>query len=373
MLSVGSSFYGNALSAFEQICTSAELHPDVLCSEPCSSRDPQFHVIWNEARKAGGVITNKSLPVGRVVGRRVPLTAHGMRLVGNHLLGSDVPEDAFGLIHEIFDSLADLHCDFLLIEDVEVRSPVWKALRRLGDAGASLFLPNGLQARLKIHLPNSMDEYWKQFSSKSRYNLRRTVKMAGDIKTQRIERVDQLEEFLTAAHRISANSWQAQRLGVRVSNDDEQLRKFVTLANAGLLRCYLLSTGATHELSEDRPIAFVIGTQCNGYYSYEEIAYDQEFSENSPGKVLLIKLLEDLYAHKTPRCLDFGGGDAEYKQTFANHRSRSGNVLLMANTLRGRASHAAMKSTRGIDRMLRSAVAQFGLKTRLRQWFRKRG
>lgn len=373
MLSAGSSFYANCMSAFETSCISAELHPDVISSELSPSGRRTHHAVCNADDQVGAIITRKQFPVGRVVGRRVPLTAKGMRLVGNQLLGGGSVVNAVAITAEISRSLPDLKSDFLLIEDVEVRSPVWNALRRLNQGGESLFLPNGIQPRLKIRLPESMDDYWKQFSSKSRYNLRRTVKLAGDIQTRRIERVDQLEEFLTAARQVSEKSWQAQRIGVRVSKDDQQLRTFVTLANLGLLRCYLLTTGPQHPSGEDRPVAFVIGTQCNGYYSYEEIAYDQEFSRDSPGKVLLIKLLEDLYSHNTPAWLDFGGGDAEYKQTFANHRSRSGNVLLIANTWRGRAFHTAMIGTRCADRMLRSAVSRFGLKTRLRQWFRKRG
>ena len=93
------------------------------------------------------------------------------------------------------------------------------------------------------------------------------------------------------------------------------------MAARGAFRSYLLE-------HQGRPTAFVIGTQVNGCYNYEQLAYDPAYAAHSPGTVLLFRLLEDLIARDPPRVLDFGDGEAEYKRLFANAESRSGPVIL---------------------------------------------
>ena len=180
-----------------------------------------------------------------------------------------------------------------------------------------------------------------------------------------------LADFLERAQTISRNSWQSRRLGPRIQNDDCEVDRLTQLALLGFLRCYVLSTADGHARGGNVPVAFVIATQCNGEFMYEEIGYDQSFAGLSPGKVLLIKLIEDLYGNNLPQCLDFGGGDAEYKQLFSNRSYRSGNMLLLSPTLRGRMLRGAMAASRLADQTIRRGIARLGLKTRIRQWFRK--
>ncbi len=367
-----SDLYRCCLDGFHTGATSAELHPDSIASEMAAHGDRQIHLLWNDIDRIGGALAPKLAKSGRIVGKRVPIQAHGVRLVGNQVIGKQDANSAQKFVDQAVNSLEVLNRDCLLIEDVEVGSVMWRTLRSAQKAGSRLFLPNGIQRRFKIELPESMDDYWNSFSKKPRYNLRRAVKLAGDINVECITDAGQIAGFLDAAHAISTKSWQSQRIGVRIANDDRELQRYVALATLGLLRCYLLTTGETHPHGADVPVAFVVGTQCNGYYSYEEIGYDQDFASVSPGKVLLIKLLEDLYSRNTPKWLDFGGGDAEYKRTFANHSTRSGNVVLFAKTRRARAVAAGMTAARATDSFLRATIGWLGLKTRLRQWFRKR-
>ena len=90
---------------------------------------------------------------------------------------------------------------------------------------------------------------------------------------------------------MSRNSWQDDILGNRISDSDEQRAWCERLAKTGLLRSYLLKCG-------ERLRAFVIGYQFNGVFHYAEIGYDREFSEHSPGTVLLHLLIQDLCDHQ---------------------------------------------------------------------------
>src|SRR5207249_4733299 len=112
---------------------------------------------------------------------------------------------------------------------------------------------------------------------------------------------EQVDEFLDQAHRVSRQSWQAKRLGVRIRNTPEERAYYEFLASQGALRSYVLE-------HRGRPVAFEFGIQWNGRFVFEETGYDAAFAGHSPGTVLLFRILEDLIARDTPELLDFGYG-----------------------------------------------------------------
>lgn len=127
--------------------------------------------------------------------------------------------------------------------------------------------------------------------------------------------------FLQQADHVSERSWQAKRLGSRVADSPEARRSLERLAQLGAFRSYILE-------QRGRPIAFALCRQWNGKFDYQEIGYDVEFAEYSPGTILLYRLLEDLIAHDSPRLFDFDSGDAEYKRMFGNRQTMSGPIML---------------------------------------------
>ena len=107
-----------------------------------------------------------------------------------------------------------------------------------------------------------------------------------------------------------------------------------------MLRSYLLRCG-------ERPCAFVLGYQHGDVYHYAEIGYDRDFTNFSPGMVLYYLLVRDLFAHRPPSTLNFGRGDADYKQRFGNVQREDVSIFLMRKTHRNRlrvGSHSAFRS-----------------------------
>jgi len=173
-----------------------------------------------------------------------------------------------------------------------------------------------------------------------------------------------LPGFFSAAQQVAKNSWQIDLLGLRIHNDDFELQLFTMLATQGTLRTYLL-------WKEDVPVSFCIGTQHNGIFDYEEVGYDREFSRKSPGLVMVVKMLEDLFEHDPPRVFDFGGGDAEYKRQFGNVISDSSHTWFLRPCLRSRLIVGYLCVRRLLGTALRSVLARTGLIDRVRQWTRK--
>jgi CelD/BcsL family acetyltransferase involved in cellulose biosynthesis len=134
--------------------------------------------------------------------------------------------------------------------------------------------------------------------------------------------------LLEAASGIMARSWKRGALGKRIASDWRACAYWQRIAALGALRSYTLET------SQGRPIAFMRSTQWNGTLFLDQTAYDREFAKDSPGTVLLHMILEDVIATDTPRRVDFGIGDYEYKRHFATRSTLQGPVVLVPRRFR---------------------------------------
>lgn len=185
-----------------------------------------------------------------------------------------------------------------------------------------------------------------------------------DHQWEAVSDASQVEAFQADASAVSANSWQGKRLGLRVSREDSLLRQFRNLANLQALRCYLLR-------SQDEPVAFAIGTQWNGRFMLEEIGYDTRYASSSPGTVLLLNMLEDMFQRDTPELVDFGFGDGAYKQLFGNESSQSGTLLVVSRRVWPTLAIGLNRIGTRLERAARVALRFGGLTKRIQRTYRR--
>ncbi len=319
-----------------------------------------FHEYGELANLA--VLLEKTVKLPMLPGLPWRVRMHGLRLVGSRLLGSDA-ETAIPAFTTRFEQLLsgrDARCACLLLEDLPADSPWWQAFEQSSRTRAvTLVAP---QTRWFLRVPDSPDAYWSQFSSKTRYNLRRQKRMF-DHQWEAVSDASQVEAFVANASAVSANSWQGKRLGLRVSREDSFLRQFRNLANLQALRCYLLR-------SQDEPVAFAIGTQWNGRFMLEEIGYDTRYASSSPGTVLLLNMLEDMFQRDTPELVDFGFGDGAYKQLFGNESSQSGTLLVVNRRVWPTLTVGLNRIGKRLERVARGGLRAGGLAEWIRRTYR---
>jgi CelD/BcsL family acetyltransferase involved in cellulose biosynthesis len=253
-------------------------------------------------------------------------------------------------------------CGGIYFDALPTDTYLWSLLaeRRAPFSGMYAHVVDGPRPWHLLRLAPSFDAYMKSISSKARANMRREVRQladqsAGKLQAVRITTPDQVPWFLERAARVAEHSWQQQAIGQRISCDDSSCRSLEELAAEGLLRCYLLTGG-------DAEYAFVVGYQFGGVYHYAEIAFDERYSEHSPGKVLLTMMLEDLHTHDPPETVNFGVGDASYKRRFGNVEKSDLSCLLLRDRLGNRittAAHSAFAATvRTAKRLIGRKVAK---------------
>ena len=214
----------------------------------------------------------------------------------------------------------------------------------------------------RLRLPETLEACLAQRSAKSLARLRSKANALDRELGEpcRVVEIRTPADWAPYAERIDAlmnASWQAEVFGQTFSMDC-----FRGTAEQGYLRAFLLLGG-------ERAVAFTL------YYSGRRtlisgvLGYDREFARHSPGAILFLRTLERLYAADTPRVLDFGEGDADYKRHWANEEAAVSAVLLVRRRLAWRfALYRAWRGgVEGARRLLRAARLERSLVRRLKR------
>jgi hypothetical protein len=199
------------------------------------------------------------------------------------------------------------------------------SLPRSGDV--STYVLNGWRACHTQPLPDSVDAYLKQFSSKKRYNLSRQVRLlteaAGALQVMRIEQPEQVAGLLDAIVAIDPSQ--------AATRDAEQVR-LACLARQGLLLSYVIRCG-------DADVAVVLGSRSTSVWHVHKISGLQDYLHLSVGTSAIHLALQDVLANCSFSHVDYGYGmpNAEFRSTHVLksrghillHRARSATAMLL--------------------------------------------
>lgn len=213
--------------------------------------------------------------------------------------------------------------DIFSVDVVAEQSPLGLFLKNSTQWSISHAATNNIVRQLL--LPNSHDDYLKAMKRKVRYNIKRNVKQfseafEGNIQLKVYEHENNVEELLEKVNVIFKKSWQSNVMGYYQRNSKAQIESKKHQARNNWLKSYILECN-------DIPVAFVIGSQLNGYYDYEETGYDPEYASFSPGSVMTYLLIDELFKENKPEILNFGYGENVYKKIFGNHSFTAFNIV----------------------------------------------
>ncbi|MEX1229798.1 MAG: GNAT family N-acetyltransferase [Planctomycetaceae bacterium] len=359
------AYRGDAQASFDQ---RPECIDAVLSATPEWKDRPALIVHGESAHREpiAAIFIPKNVSTKKIPAFGVNCTLRGYRLAGNRLLGrTDDPSAAEQLLAASLERLGQSRAQVVLIEDLDIASPLSQVVESHLPRTWQQFAPRGWQTRHRLFFPASERKtYWDKFSSKKRGTFRRTVKKIGDIRVARATEPSDVVDFLRDAHQVSLETWQSQTLGLRVKNDDRELTVFGATAALGAFRSYLL-------YRDEQPIAFLIGMQSHGIFLVSELGYVQSFSRFSPGQVLLHKILDDLIDDAEVAQLDFGFGDAGYKEIFGTHVSKSADIWLMPENWTTTLVRSWGRTTQSLARTSKSFAQRIGAAAALKKTLRK--
>lgn len=223
-------------------------------------------------------------------------------------------------------------------------------------------------ARHYIDMGIGHDGYMAQFSSKTRATLKRKMRKLAEAGGGRLDirsyhAPDQLDAFFAAALPLSETTYQARLLDAGLPSSASFRADAAALARADNLRAYVLHL-------DGRAIAYLYLPVIRDVLIYAFLGYDQALAQLSPGTVLQMHALEQLFAEQRFRYFDFTEGDGAHKALFGTHQVRCATLYLLKPTLANRillgghgAFNAAVEATG-------AWAERLGAKARLRKLLR---
>lgn len=182
------------------------------------------------------------------------------------------------------------------------------------------------------------DAWAASLSANARSGLKRKAKKlaaAGRLEIRSYRDAAGLAAFHALARPLSALTYQERLLGSGLPDTPAFHGEMLAAAAADAARGWLL-------LLDDRPVAYLYGSERDGSLLYEFVGHDPAFGELSPGTVLHAHAFAELFAEGRFARFDFTEGEGQHKRQFATGGVACCDLLLLRPTLANRAALAAL-------------------------------
>ena len=283
------------------------------------------------------------------------------------LLGDfTLPNARLACLH-LLESLRQRDADVVIFEGLKLESDMYRVARSLPGLMQRSHGPRP-QRHWKMRLPSSYEEFLKRLNKKHRYWLRRLDKVVekefpGQVSIRSFADDWPVDSLLRDLESVACKTYQ-RALGAGFRNDVEHSGRFALAASKKLLRAYVLYLGK-------RPCAFWLGTICKGVFHSGATGYDAEFRKYELGTLVFMKMLEDLCLEGVSG-IDFGPGDALYKQRFGDESWDEVTAHVFSTRTRGLIVNVGVSATQTIDKHAAGALARLSVLQRLKTKWRQR-
>jgi CelD/BcsL family acetyltransferase involved in cellulose biosynthesis len=257
---------------------------------------------------------------------RVPLTLAEAR-AGDRPALPPLPAEAEGYL---VTSLPEAQCKALL-------------------GGGMLGFVRQRYTRFYVDLSLGFDAWFAGLSANTRQGLKRKAKrLGGEVRCYRTPA--EMADFHPLARALSARTYQERLLGAGLPEDLEALQR---LAEADAVRAWLL-------LLEGRPVAYLCCPAVRDTLVYAHVGHDPDVAALSPGAVLQLAALRDLFAEGHFAWFDFTEGEGRHKRQMASGGVACVDLLLLRPTLANRMLIAALAGFDGGVALAKCAVRRMG-------------
>ena len=204
----------------------------------------------------------------------------------------------------------------------------------------------------------------KHRSAHRRHERRLLAEFSGAVRIDRFHDVASLTQLLTDAEHIARRSYQ-RRIGVGFRDDEIMRRRLKLLAEKGWLRAWLL-------YFSDRPAALWIGALREGKFLLDYMAYDAALAPLAPGTYLGMKVLEELQNPQSGvRVVDFGPGEAFYKERFGTDKREVATLHIYAATWKGVSTSAMRTGAAAATGAAKALLLRLGALDRIKRRLRR--
>jgi CelD/BcsL family acetyltransferase involved in cellulose biosynthesis len=349
-------------AAYEYFTTRLAVRPGVI--------GPYAAIATAGGRPVGGLAGRLELrKLSTSVGYKVVYapTARLLRVVDGGIAGADDPAVLEALLGTVRGALADGTADAVELPPAEVGSPLLEAFTSLGGPleRQPFITP---WTRRSLQLPGTFEAFVASRSSNTRWRIRRDARRLAetygdDLRVEIVRDPSGLDHLVESADRVARTTYQ-RALGAGFADTPEQRALASVGLEHGWVRGYLLHL-------RDEPIAYWLCSTWRDTILIRTGGFDTAFAELRVGLYLLMRVIEDAIADPDLRVLDFGPGDAAYKEQFSSESCEERNTIIFAPTLRGRRLNATRTLVLAPARGVRRVLDETGLTDKVRARWRR--
>jgi hypothetical protein len=250
------------------------------------------------------------------------------------LIGNISAENCDALALEVVKTLRGGQADLAFFNHLRADGAFYSALSQAATCLTRDRFPT-LQTHRSLALAGSVDEFWQGLSSKVRKNQRWQSRklhdaFGGSVHIRCFKDGAELGSAFQEIEQIAKKTYQ-RALGVGFADDAETRSLMSFKAAKGWLRIFVLYLAG-------RPAAFWVGTAYRETFHSDLMGYDPEYGKYSPGMYLVLQVIEGFHRSEAERAIqsvDFGLGDAQYKEVLGNRSWQDASVYLFAPHGRG--------------------------------------
>ena len=256
--------------------------------------------------------------------------------------------------------------DLAVLENLPLQSQQYATAHRVFSR-LQLSSGHGSAEHWLLRLPKTFDEFMAARSKKRRYWLNRLPRVLdkefpGEWSMVCYRSVAEAKDFAAAAETVACKTYH-RGLGVGFQANQETICRLTMEAGRNQLCSYVL-------FIMKEPKAFWHCFKYGNRLYLASTGYDPGYGAYEVGTVLLLKLFQD-YCGSEIEVVDFGLGDAEYKQRYGSEHFTETTLLLFPRTFKGMALNVVQSTVDTGNRLARKTLDSLRLTHRLKKIWRR--
>lgn len=307
----------------------------------------------------------KAMVIGRIGRQVIPcnvgytsiinISLRCLTVVYRGILGCPDTETCSVLIKELMRMLGRGQANVVFFNHLPIDSEIYNLAR----STTSLFCRDHFPAQRlhwKCSLPDSYEEFLRSLSKNTRHNIRRyqnrLVSKYGDrLKVKCFTEDSQIDQLFKDTVEVAEKTYQ-HSLGSTFVDDAGTRNRVKLFIDRKSLASYVLYI-------DDKPCAFWNGARYGKTFFTWTTGYDPSFQNDRLGLILLVRLIEALCKDQNVDVIDFGFGDAQYKQNLCDISWAEATTYIFAPRLYPTVVNALRNSTMAVALALKFILNKF--------------
>jgi hypothetical protein len=283
------------------------------------------------------------------------------------ILGTVSEEICNVILAEIQKALKQGEADVAYFNFLNIQS----ALFRNAKNGCSALRSDHIirvNAHWKMLLPQNRENLFEKMNSKHRSWLKRLPRVLekdypGRVEHRVFRNEADVDQLCVDAEAVARKTYQ-RAIGAGFIDNVEHRKRMHLAAKKGWLIAYIMYI-------ETKPAAFWIGDIYKGTCYLHFTGYDAEYRKYETGTILLTKMIEDIFElNAEVREIDFGFGDALYKQKLCNEYWQEAPIYIFAPTVKAILINGTRTINNYISRSVEKYFDKYEIKDKLKKKWR---